>query len=179
MAVWAPLPFSHSVTLLQLLPTALAIFLKLVIHLPAFISSSDIRSQACGHTFALVFTSSPCTAYTYSALLSPSLQSIHLCLLQSLLFLCPFITIPLRHKLLTFCTNKFCWLKKEKSLRNQQQCFLVQVNPVHFICPCLFSLVPWVMSWTACRRKAIVWRTQCIYQHGFPRSWYGSFLMLP
>lgn len=73
-AVWAPLPFSCSLTLLQLLSTALAIFPKLVIHLPAFISWSDIWSQACGHTFALVFTSSLCTAYTYSALLSPSLR---------------------------------------------------------------------------------------------------------
>lgn len=48
--------------------------------------------------------------------ISPSaLQSLHLYLLQSLLFLCPsLITFPLQHKLLTICTNKFCWLKKRK-----------------------------------------------------------------
>lgn len=47
--------------------------------------------------------------------ISPSaLQSIHLYLLQSLLFLSPsFITLPLQHNLITFCTNKFCWLKKK------------------------------------------------------------------
>lgn len=48
-----------------------------------------------------------------------ALQSIHLYLLQSLLFLCPsFITFPLQHKLLTFCTNKFCWLKKKKKFNS-------------------------------------------------------------
>lgn len=95
-------------------------------------------------------------------------------LLQSLLFLCPsFTTFPLQHKLLTFCTNKFCWLKKKKnSIHCQQQCFLVQVNPVPFICPCLFSLVPWVMSWTACSRKAFVWLTS-----GYLPQWVPSLLI--
>lgn len=119
--VWTPFP--NSITLLQLLSIALAIFFKLVIHLLAFISWSDTQSWARGDAFALAFTSSPCTACANSALLQSSPRPLSRALTLSALpseisystfFYCFSVTTDELPTLLTMQSGR--WIKFSSSL---------------------------------------------------------------
>lgn len=157
-------------------PLYLLSFPKLVIHLLAFVPWPDIRSWACGHAFALVFTSSPRTAYMCSALLNSSLQLLSRALTLSVLpsgisfptFFFHYFSIT-THELLTFCTNKLWWLKKIQFIFNSSDSYSEWALFILFVLVCLALCR--VTSWRACRRKPFVSlcdSLQCIYRSGKP-----------